>query len=261
MKAHRENGQQFKSATSKPQARESIFPCKWTHWPKTWCLHLNYHVYTVGTKGGILYNDYVEGQGAKMPCVPSIAPSKPVNFAVPAAHSSPSNQQIVWKPPELTEEHWCLGIQPLMFAVELFIINLNCLLFIQNMTLRSFRLAAKNGEKEILHDPPSAFCLMVVFTWTLAREESAPICSRPHPCGYLHRRTTQGFTCKLTDRYPVECFIKACSVLWFQYCKLLLLPRLLKKPEQNTLNSEEDFQLADTERRRVQLLAMAANET
>lgn len=84
---------------------------------------------------------------------------------------------------------WSLRSQLVKFCDKLCIFNFTVSLWNKTWYLRALDLQPMIEGKGILNNSPS-FCLLV-FTWTSGskgkrmREESAPIRSHPHPCGYL----------------------------------------------------------------------------
>lgn len=166
-----------------------------------------------------------------MPCVPSIATSKPITLLsqLPSVHQKP------------TMQHWCLGLQLVIFVFNsLSPIQTKC----DTPQLKTQPTTVK--KRCCSPSPPSLARLHMGFLFFFfgksrgerTVEQSAPIHSRPHPCGYLCGRTTQGFTCKLRDRCPVEGVTKDRSgvVIWAQYGSSLLgLLKARIRQQQGTL--------------------------
>lgn len=116
----------------------------------------------MGTKGRILYNDCVEGQGAQMPCVPSIATSKPVTLLSPAPLSKPSRNRV--QRSGANNATLVFGFTAGNVCHQA--VCIHCLSFRQDMTPRCFRHAANDCEKEMRHgcpSPPSLACLHMDF--------------------------------------------------------------------------------------------------
>lgn len=220
MKAQRESGQWFKSASSKPRLGRAFFhvnePIDKQPDTSIWTT-----MYTQRAPRGESYTMIVLRVGGTNDVFAKYCHIKASHFAVPAPPELAirENEQNTQEP---TVQYWCLGLQLVKFAVKPSAFNYN--------SHKIWHPTASDMQpvtgKEICHGSPF-FTGIAKSREKRIREQSSPIYTRPHPCGYLYRRTMQGLTCKLRDRYPVE-FVtsdRSSVVISAQYASP---PRLLR---------------------------------
>lgn len=229
MKAQRESGQRFKSASSKPRRGRAFFHVNepidqkpdasiWTTMYTQWAPRgESYTMIVLRVRGHRCHVCQVLPHQSQSLCCPS-SPQLAIKKSSETLRSQHCNIGV------RVYSWWCLPSSCVQFAV----FNSDKIRHPAALDMQSMPVKKRHDTAPL----PSVSCLsshgFLESRGKRTREQSAPIYSRPHPCGYLHQMTTQGFTCESRDRSPVEYVTKDRSsvVSWVQHASSP--PRLLK---------------------------------